>query len=129
MIRLHVFPIAVSGVACELYQRHVGGLSIHVGSTEKTYDRENTHLPEKVREWLGFSESGGDFVEKLPTPDGRDRRTDLILLLNPEATNTPRHEKTFENLVDANDDGYFTFEEIADILEAGKVRGTEAYAA
>jgi len=119
------------GVACEVYQAHVGGLKVEIiGESEKRYDGCNSHLPKRVEQWLGFTgnSGGGDFVEKLPTPDGRDRRTDLILSLNPEATNTPRHEKTFQNLVDANDDGYFTFLEIADILEAGKVRGTESYA-
>jgi hypothetical protein len=117
------------GVACELYQEHVGGLPVEIRDGEKLYDRQNSHLPEKVRKWLGFKEDGGSFVEALPSPDGRDRRTDRILAINPEATNQARQNKTYCNLVNANDDGYFTFEEIADILEAGKVRGTEAYAA
>ncbi len=126
------FKYCCLGVACELYQRHVGGLSIDTikDGEEKIYDREHSHLPEKVRKWLGFKDCGGEFVESLPSPDGRDRRADRVRELAPTSPiATPRVNKTYVNLVDANDDGWFTFLEIADILDAGKVRGTEAYAA
>jgi hypothetical protein len=111
------------GVACELYQVHVGGLSIDASGKFKTYDREESHLPEKVRKWLGFDGNGGEFVERQPSPDGRDRRADRVREVCPTApAAVPREDKTYENLVDANDDGYFTFAEIANILEAGQVR-------
>lgn len=124
------FTYCCLGVACELYQVHVGGLDIYDTGLSKHYDREVSHLPLKVRKWLGFKDSGGEFITPLPTPDGRDRRADRFREIDPTtAFAVPRSNKTYCNLVDANDDGYFTFAEIADILEAGQVRGTEAYAA
>jgi hypothetical protein len=122
------------GVACELYQVHVGGLRITVtGSGVKSYDGDDTHLPEKVREWLGFECKGGAFVSPLPSPDGEDRKAKqqqtLLDALGQGGKAWFRPSGTYENLVDANDDGYFTFDEIADLLDAGKVKGTEAYAA
>jgi hypothetical protein len=60
------------GVACELYQEHVGGLPVQILDGEKQYDRQNSHLPEKVRKWLGFKETAAALLKRSP------RRTAVI---------------------------------------------------
>ena len=49
------------GVACELYQRVVGGLAINVVNGITWYDWRRTTLPEVVQEWLGLATVGGDY--------------------------------------------------------------------
>ena len=45
------------GVACEVYQKHVGDLLVE-GSDQKRYDGEFAGLPDKVAEWLDISKYG-----------------------------------------------------------------------
>lgn len=47
------------GVACEVYQKHVGGLAIDGSSVlGKCYDGERDMLPPKVAQWLKFTPAG-----------------------------------------------------------------------
>lgn len=49
------------GVACEVYQQHVGGLVIDATEYSPTYDGERYELPAKVQAWFGFRDSGGRY--------------------------------------------------------------------
>lgn len=78
------------GVACEIYQKEVGGLSIKESPDgSKTYNEERQYPPEEVWQWFKLYSMCGQFEsEKLG----------------------------FTSLAGLNDASY-TFEEIADILE------------
>ncbi len=89
------------GVACEVYQEHVGDLRVHEGVVKKTYENDDTHLPEKVRKWYGFSSNNAELCEPVDVIGARPLQT-LICL---------------------NDQAKFTFKQIADLLAAGRIRG------
>jgi hypothetical protein len=92
------------GVACDLYQRHVGDLPARISGNRKVYERyDDTHLPERVRKWLGFRSCGGELTAKVTFPQGH-----------------------YDNLIDINDSGKFTFDQIADVIEAGHVAMEQA---
>jgi hypothetical protein len=80
------------GVACEVYQREVGGLEIRRPSWEEgvSYNDEFSSLPDVVKVWLGLQYADGDF-----TTSDSDNQT----------------------LADLNDLGT-SFDQIADIIES-----------
>lgn len=80
------------GVACELYQKHVGGLEVGTGSEEAaaTYDNLEGILPMKVQKWIGLWCGEGSY--RLDGLSGT-------------------------NLAEDNDSGK-TFDQIADIIES-----------
>lgn len=93
------------GVACEVYQQHVGDLDIatHTLDDEKTYDGEFATLPHKVAKWLNIEPSGTLSEHKSVPREDED------------------YEGIINSLVDANDDFEFNFGQIADIIEEGKL--------
>lgn len=46
------------GVACEVYQEHVGGLEVVNEGRHKTFDGHEGHLPAVVQEWLDMTRNG-----------------------------------------------------------------------
>lgn len=84
------------GVACDLYQKHVGGLDVgqHEVSLDDviaTYNDEGYVLPTVVRDWLGLTDDEGSYC-----PSDGDSRNTL-------------HELN---------DNRETFDKIADIIES-----------
>jgi len=90
------------GVGCEVYQKHVGDLVIEVSEEGvRSYDGCNAYLPEKVREFYGFTGSAAF----LPHP---------VADLKPDYS---KEEITITNLVCCNDSLSMTFTEIADFID------------
>lgn len=81
------------GVACEVYQKHVGDLGISLGTTDAdptSFDNEMCHLPEKVCEWLGLNYCG-------------------VFQAGPDAR--------YNDLEELNDNAELSFDQIADTIE------------
>ncbi len=51
------------GVACVVYQEHVGDLKVEEDNDETSYNNENCVLPVVVRDWLGLRAEGGSYVK------------------------------------------------------------------
>lgn len=84
------------GVACEVAARH--GVTERVKNGYKDpqgYYPAATSLPVAVRDWLGLKGTSGGLVESL----GGGRSLDAL-----------------------NDSGRWTFEQLADLIEAGRVK-------
>jgi hypothetical protein len=80
------------GVACDLYQKEIGGLqveTISVADDVVAYDEARFTLPEKVKKWLGLSYENGQYFT----------------------------ETGINHLADHNDSG-LSFKEIANIIAA-----------
>lgn len=77
------------GVACELYQKETGALTVRENNSIVTYQGLDGALPNLVKDWLGLSSVTGSFYELNIT----------------------------ESLAGKNDSG-FSFNEIADIIES-----------
>lgn len=43
------------GVACELYYKQIGELTIKTDGVSKTYDAHEFSIPNHVRQWIGLS--------------------------------------------------------------------------
>lgn len=87
------------GVACEVYQKDVGDLVIkQVDEAVREYDNSRGTLPEKVRQYFGFSGSDGSYIS-VPAEQSDDCFDE------------------FDALTSKNDHGA-AFEEIADIIES-----------
>ncbi len=84
------------GVACMVYQKHVGDLKIDTDGPVHSYDTDVHGLPEKVQEWYGFDTRCGRLKE------------------------TARIAYGYNSLLLLNDSGY-SFREIADVIEQEKV--------
>ena len=54
------------GVACELYQEVVGGLTVNYNANNNRYTFNDSAaiLPKVVREWLGLTEDTGEYVTR-----------------------------------------------------------------
>ncbi len=50
------------GVACDVYQKAVGGLKIEEIAGRVHFEGFSAQLPEKVRDWLGLASSNGGYV-------------------------------------------------------------------
>lgn len=85
------------GVACEVYQRHVGGLCVAEESGVKTYNRHKCTLPFPVAKWLNINEAGAMPTDSLPNPN-------------------------LKGLVGLNDIAMYNFGQIADVIESGVLR-------
>lgn len=82
------------GVACEVYQEHVGDLSVVVDNNGmRNYDDEEYMPPSKVTRWLGIATAG-----------------DLSTMVS-----------GYSSLVALNDSASYTFEQIADVIDNGSV--------
>ena len=79
------------GVACEVYQEHVGNLNITMTKKSKKYDSNNNYLPLKVCKWLG--------IEKTPI------------------SNVINYNGTAISYIFLNDSHSYSFDMIADELE------------
>lgn len=62
------------GVACEVYQKHVGNLIIEkviedrdASLTYFTYDGAHNTLPNRVQKWLGLASSDGNYGSGMTT--------------------------------------------------------------
>lgn len=99
------------GVACEVYQKEVGDLEEDSRASEFgfAFDGEVSCLPPKVVNWLGLESMIGLLTETLFLP------TRTL-----EGGNGPVN--SFNDLVEINDSSNFTFGDIADLIEQGKVR-------
>jgi len=63
------------GVACELYQREVGGLSIEILEPFRSYNRLTLTLPEPVKDWLKLNSTSGSYGDRSLTVDNDSGRT------------------------------------------------------
>ncbi len=76
------------GVACELYQREVGGLKVEKTDETVFYNSKSGMLPEEVRDWLGFTDTGGEYEEyslyKLNDNDASFRQIADIIERKPD---------------------------------------------
>lgn len=90
------------GVGCAVYQQYVGDLAVVVSPHDSRqflrYDDEATILPQKVQKWLGISSHGHLIQDEII--DGRSHHA----------------------LTTLNDDAGFTFTQVADFIDAGKVK-------
>jgi hypothetical protein len=78
------------GVACEVAREKGVNLNITVGqSGEIEYDKRGIQLPPKVQEWLGLNSEIGKYKGEI-----------------------------FSSLMTLNDVEYYTFEQIADLIES-----------
>lgn len=77
------------GVACEVYQKHIGGLTIHQYDSVRTYQGSAVSLPGIVAEWLDITTCGS-----METEDWDGSRS----------------------LVNLNDWKGLTFSDIADVI-------------
>lgn len=92
------------GVACEVYQKHVGGLEMkETDSGIISYNEESSVLPNAVKEWLNITSHG-----QMTEPQE----------YRPDEEGTPY---LYFNLTSVNDCGKFSFEQIADIIDSGKL--------
>lgn len=100
------------GVACDLYQKMVGGLKITETEHNRRYNDHGQDLPAPVMVWLGFYNSIGVIDE--------NRVKELQTLLNEKGLDKiePYH---LDTLAELNDNGT-PFDVIADIIEKGLVR-------
>lgn len=62
------------GVACEVYQEHVGGLEVKEitnsdGQRVVTYNGHNALTPQIVKSWLGLRDYLGDFDDPIKIDD------------------------------------------------------------
>ncbi len=82
------------GVACELYQEHVGGLNVNnnEGAQRRSYDGAPSVLPRTVADWLGLCGVSGEYQDDDVYGDACD-------------------------LAELNDDMGWSFEKIADLIE------------
>lgn len=102
------------GVACDVYQKHVGGLTIEDKETVtgngwfipianrniRHYDGEGAYLPQKVAEWLNISRTG---VYTMPAPENA----------------TPN--RMTNDLAYCNDMLNYNFEKIAEVIETAEL--------
>lgn len=83
------------GVACEVYQQHVGGLTETVEDDDeyRTFNGNSCVLPDEVQKWLNIDDCGR-LVNDIETPGG-----------------------VCGALTSLNDVGGYSFEKIADVIE------------
>lgn len=93
------------GVACEVYQKHVGGLevvpritSFDTDETVTSFNGTTTRLPCQVAEWLDIKHSGQ---------------------LSNKIKDTSDDWEYNDSLARKNDNDGLTFEQIADLIEGG----------
>ena len=65
------------GVACELYQQHVGGLVITQHLNRTLYNGEGELLPPIVQAWLGLRNPSGQHYSGQLTEDNDDGKSFL----------------------------------------------------
>jgi hypothetical protein len=90
------------GVACDVYQKHVGDLVIEKLGHKYMFDDHLHDMPPKVQEWYGFSTGSGMFPDSIK--------------LNGSI-------QQYMSLIGLNDHGV-PFDEIATVIEEGKVMTT-----
>jgi hypothetical protein len=78
------------GVACRVYQNEVGDLEETIDGNDIMFDGTTTSLPDKVRQYFGFSSVSGVFRYTIAG---------------------------HASLIGLNDSGEFGFSQIADIIE------------
>ena len=94
------------GVACEVYQKTVGGLTLSEVSEQRVYNGRAQDLPLPVKEWLGFHDSIGQ-IDEL-------KQDELLDFLKEKGVDVK--DWNTDTLAELNDNGV-SFEVIADIIE------------
>lgn len=92
------------GVACDLAtQDGVGQWRGRVFISSEGFNASGVELTNEVTEWLGLASTVGFLTEPVTYTDRKGYR------------------RTAQALTTANDEGDFTFDQIADLIENGKV--------
>jgi hypothetical protein len=99
------------GVACEVYQEHVGDLEVQSDHPKLiAFDKSSHFLPLKVAKWLNIRPAG-NLMEPVKDVVHRD-----------DARVLPKDAK-FDSLSALNDFGAnFDFNKIADVIESGTLK-------
>lgn len=98
------------GVACEIYQKIVGGLTITEDERQRSYNGRRQDLPVPVEEWLGFVDGIGKIDEA--------KHDKLQAYLDSKEIKIKAWN--LDTLAELNDNAV-PFDAIADIIENGFV--------